>query len=231
MIKRILVAAVGALICLGAHAQIVGATNNHASGGGSGSWDYSGWQASADGFCTIGPVWFLAAGAEVHFGKRLPSGLYLGGQLGGGWSEMEDMTLYHYVQWAYYGDSGHYYYETGSAYAGGAFIPVRADIAYYFGDRRAQPYVRFAPGLFFITGSPYVAAFDFQTGPGLLFGLTRRISVHAEVAFDFCVAGSHGTEYHYGYGYSDSNLVPYEEGGVHSVRIAPAVKAGLSYHF
>lgn len=201
-------------LCLSANAQMVGATNSARPVSG-GDWSYTGWQVSVNGVCTIGPVWFLAAGSEIHIGKRIESGLYYGLQIGGGWAEMDKMCDYFE------------YTEGGSSWrwpsdVSGAFIPIRADLAYFFGSKRFQPFAHFAPGMFFIPGQIHITAFDFQTGPGLLFALTRQFSLQGEVDLDFCIANSSGLKY--------SNWGFYSSSGTR-VRLAPAIKLGLAYHF
>ena len=214
MRKLLLALALSVIFAWQGHAQMIGATSNYSGGreSGSGNWNYAGRQVSLEGVCTIGPEWFFSAGAEIHYGIRKESGLYLGAQIGGGWGMMDSMS---YERPTYLSGGGWWVSTSGT------FIPIRADIGYYFGQRRVQPFTHFAPQLFFIFDSyaPSVTAFGFQTGLGFSIALTRQFSVDLRSDFDFAIASTP-------YGDKHGN---YFEGNT-EVRVAPAVKIGVTYH-
>lgn len=192
--KKILISLIAVLVCISASAQIVTSTTKLKTKTRTYN-GVSGWQVAVDGMCVIGPSWYLCAGAEVSSGYRYPSGLYLGGQVGGGWGEMSHMT--YTTEWGWH----HVFFE-------GGYVPFRFDTRYYFSSRRVQPYVQCATGMVFIFGGG-IAAYNLQLGPGLSVGITDALSAQLAVNADMAVPFSNtsvklsptvkaGITYHFG---------------------------------
>ena len=166
--KKLLLSALLGLFCIGASAQIVTSTSRmktvtrHYEG-------VIGWQVAVDGLCVIGPYWYLCSGAEVSAGYRYPSGLYLGGQVGGGYGDME------------------------GKFSGG-YVPFRFDARYYFSSNRVQPYAQFATGIFFLFGGG-IAPYNIQIGPGVSVGITNALSVQLAVNADLALSAAAGVKF------------------------------------
>lgn len=209
--KKIVIAAILTLLFgYNANAQMIGATNRQAGARTPGNRTNSGWQVSlnAAGAFYIRKDISFCAGLEIHFGHLSESGLYLGGIIGGGYESIED--------------SAQYVASNGASWSTGAygmFLPMRADIGWYFGQgKRVRPYVHAAPGLFFmLVGKPTMTAVGLQFGPGINYGIWGPLSLKAEVNLDFCsmTTGSNSSYYR-----------KYTSFG-----IGPNVKIGAVYNF
>lgn len=162
--KRIITVLVLACVCFGLQAQIISSTSRtKIKPQRSADFAYSGLQLEFDGICAIGPYWYFLSGAEFAVGYRFDWGLYLGGQTGGGWGEIQ--------------------YKYGSR--SGAFFPIRADIRYYFSQARVQPYAAFDIGMLFLFCSSTGVHFNYQVGPGVLIGINDVWSLQGAVQLDF----------------------------------------------
>lgn len=209
--KKIVIAAILTLLFgYNANAQMIGATNRQAGARTPGNRTNSGWQVSlnAAGAFYIRKNTSFCAGLEIHFGHLSESGLYLGGIIGGGYGLIDDSAKY-------VASNG----ESWITQAYGMFLPMRADIGWYFGQgRRVRPYVHAAPGLFFLLAdNPTMTAVGLQFGPGINYGIWGPLSLKAEVNLDFCSMTT---------GSNSSNYRKYTSFG-----IGPNVKIGAVYNF
>ena len=221
--KKIVIAAILTLLFgYNANAQMIGATNRQAGARTPGNRTNSGWQVSlnAAGAFYIRKNISFCAGLEIHFGHLSESGLYLGGIIGGGYGLIEDSAKF--VVGSDYSISGEI--ESWITQAYGIFLPMRADIGWYFGQgKRVRPYVHAAPGLFFLLDSNLtMTAVGLQFGPGINYGILGPLSLKAEVNLDFC---SMTTGSNVGY----SSLAYYDK--YTSFGIGPNVKIGAVYNF
>lgn len=215
--KKIVIAAILTLLFgYNANAQMIGATNRQAGARTPGNRTNSGWQVSlnAAGAFYIRRSISFCAGLEIHFGHLSESGLYLGGIIGGGYGSIDDSAKYV----AGSNDTN----NSGKSWLTdvyGMFLPMRADIGWYFGQgKRVRPYVHAAPGLFFmLVGKPTMTAVGLQFGPGINYGIWGPLSLKAEVNLDFCsmTTGSNSSYYR-----------KYTSFG-----IGPNVKIGAVYNF
>ena len=215
--KKIVIAAILTLLFgYNANAQMIGATNRQAGARTPGNRTNSGWQVSlnAAGAFYIRKDISFCAGLEIHFGHLSESGLYLGGIIGGGYGQIEDSAKYFYSS-----------EKSSITLAYGMFLPMRADIGWYFGQgKRVRPYVHAAPGLFFLLGNdPTMTAVGLQFGPGINYGILGPLSLKAEVNLDFCsmTTGSNSPNV-----LGDSYHCKYTSFG-----IGPNVKIGAVYNF
>ena len=216
--KKIVIAAILTLLFgYNANAQMIGATNRQSGARTPGNRTNSGWQVSlnAAGAFYIRRNISFCAGLEIHFGHLSESGLYLGGIIGGGYGLIADSAKY---------VMGSNYSNSGESWTYGMFLPMRADIGWYFGQgKRVRPYVHAAPGLFFLLGDdPTMTAVGLQFGPGINYGIWGPLSLKAEVNLDFC---SMTTGRNVGYS-SHSYYGKYTSFG-----IGPNVKIGAVYNF
>lgn len=223
--KKIVIAAILTLLFgYNANAQMIGATNRQAGARTPGNRTNSGWQVSlnAAGAFYIRKDISFCAGLEIHFGHLSESGLYLGGIIGGGYGQIEDSAKYFYSSEV-----------SSTTLAYGMFLPMRADIGWYFGQgKRVRPYVHAAPGLFFLlAGNPTMTAVGLQFGPGINYGIWGPLSLKAEVNLDFCSMTTDSNKVYSIYTSEEKGVFYTHYGKYTSFGIGPNVKIGAVYNF